>query len=437
MGNLASFENLVLIVGTNPLPDLVTAKHFIAEYPSLQNVWLIYSSGYSGSTYSTMSYADNLAELIKKQKTDLHISFVGLKNIESIDDIVTDLVKSINKEVIRGGFHVNLTGGTKTMGIGVYEYFRDSAEFSYLSARDFHLFKADGGLVSPDLRNKVKVTLGEMIFLLGYEFFAKKEKDVDKNSKGYRPPIDYKAAFDTTISDKFFSDSINDGSVLEFVNAYWPIRDLFVNGKGDPHASKVLEINFTKLLEKRDTIGETFFDVLKSLPKDFRCINEDGNLLSLLPNNKQLALAVKYIDGKWFEKYIVDILEGDSYFKDFDISSSKEIYKSEWNDINLKFELDIIVIYGYQLFVISVTTDSRLKLLKNKAFEVINRAKQIGGQEARSALICLANNVNITKINKQMLIETGSGSSFMALGIDDIKKEYLLAKLKEFIKKEK
>ena len=43
---------------------------------------------------------------------------------------------------------------------------------------------------------------------------------------------------------------------------------------------------------------------------------------------------------------------------------------------------------GYQLFAISVSTTSKRDLCKVKLFEAYLRARQMGGDEARVALIC-------------------------------------------------
>ncbi len=55
-----------------------------------------------------------------------------------------------------------------------------------------------------------------------------------------------------------------------------------------------------------------------------------------------------------------------------------------------EFEIDFALIRGHRLYVISCTTEHEKKAIcKSKLFEVAMRARQMGGDLARSALICL------------------------------------------------
>lgn len=38
-----SFEHLILLIGTNPLPNYVVAEYFLKNNPDLKTVWLVYS----------------------------------------------------------------------------------------------------------------------------------------------------------------------------------------------------------------------------------------------------------------------------------------------------------------------------------------------------------------------------------------------------------
>ena len=53
------------------------------------------------------------------------------------------------------------------------------------------------------------------------------------------------------------------------------------------------------------------------------------------------------------------------------------------------FEIDVALIRGHRLFVASCTTSRKLDRCKSKLFEVAMRARQMGGDLARSALVCL------------------------------------------------
>lgn len=68
-------------------------------------------------------------------------------------------------------------------------------------------------------------------------------------------------------------------------------------------------------------------------------------------------------------------------------------------DLNLKdsrnFESDVLIIKGFQVFLISCIANSRSKEsseTKKHLFEAYVRARQLGGDEARTAVVCLLDN---------------------------------------------
>ena len=69
------------------------------------------------------------------------------------------------------------------------------------------------------------------------------------------------------------------------------------------------------------------------------------------------------------------------------------------------FQLDVVAVLGYQVVVISCTTtgktynEERIEaLLKSKGMEAIHRSRQLGGDEARSILLCGADIETAKKI---------------------------------------
>lgn len=55
----------------------------------------------------------------------------------------------------------------------------------------------------------------------------------------------------------------------------------------------------------------------------------------------------------------------------------------------VEFEIDVALVRGHRLYVVSCTTDRKKALCKSKLFEVAMRGRQMGGDLARSALVCL------------------------------------------------
>ena len=56
---------------------------------------------------------------------------------------------------------------------------------------------------------------------------------------------------------------------------------------------------------------------------------------------------------------------------------------------NVPFEIDVALVRGHRLYAISCTTDSTKGLCKSKLFEIAMRSRQMGGDLARCALVCM------------------------------------------------
>ena len=84
---------------------------------------------------------------------------------------------------------------------------------------------------------------------------------------------------------------------------------------------------------------------------------------------------------------------------------------------------------GYQLFALSCTSSDDKGLCKSKLFEAYRRARQMGGDEARVALVCYSDKPD--KI-KQSFISQINDSRVMVFGSKHI--ENLADELKIWIK---
>jgi hypothetical protein len=91
----------------------------------------------------------------------------------------------------------------------------------------------------------------------------------------------------------------------------------------------------------------------------------------------------KWLDGQWLEHHVLDVLgQLAQDLKIHQCAQNIETYK-------VQFDVDVVALRGYQLFALSCCTDDSTKgLLKTKLFEADLRASQLGGDEARVALVC-------------------------------------------------
>ena len=71
------------------------------------------------------------------------------------------------------------------------------------------------------------------------------------------------------------------------------------------------------------------------------------------------------------------------------------------------FELDVVAILGYQLVVVSCSITSNKSDIKQKAMEAYHRAKQLGGDEARAVVLCVASAQDAKRVEEELEDETG------------------------------
>jgi hypothetical protein len=96
-----------------------------------------------------------------------------------------------------------------------------------------------------------------------------------------------------------------------------------------------------------------------------------------------------FLGGKWLEAWTAERLRS--------VDSSLDVHvgvEGERGSTGRPLEVDVAALRGHRLYLLSCTTDATLPLCKSKAFEVALRARQLGGDLARSALVCLLDGGN-------------------------------------------
>lgn len=120
----------------------------------------------------------------------------------------------------------------------------------------------------------------------------------------------------------------------------------------------------------------------------------DGRAKPYLEKSKD---ACRWLDGLWLEHYTLhQIHELSKKFtgliNDNNNKNDETLFKGMSFKVKdakkEKFEFDVAFVKDYQLFALSCTTDASKGLCKSKLFEVYIRARQLGGEQARVALVC-------------------------------------------------
>ncbi|NJL63414.1 MAG: DUF1887 family protein [Methylacidiphilales bacterium] len=103
----------------------------------------------------------------------------------------------------------------------------------------------------------------------------------------------------------------------------------------------------------------------------------------------------KWLDGLWLEHYVLEQVQNiasSCFIGDYGLNFEIPLIGTKDG-----FEFDVAFTRGYQLFALSCTTTSDRKLCKSKLFEAYLRARRMGGDEARVALICCSNEPDTLK----------------------------------------
>ena len=426
-------DNLILLVGTNPLPNYVVAEYFLREN-NVGKIILVYSED-TNYQKGTGSFAENLKRVLHQRHNDLSFVFIPLSNVGYITTIKNDinerLIGKLSAIPENSHIHLNYTGGTKTMAVHVYSSIKDcfpqNTSFSYLDARTYKIVWDKDMPPSDDLRKSIEMTIDDLLKLHGYE--------TEPDQRDYSKWVDALEVFENIIHEG------KHGKYLSWQKDF--LRKVYWDEKGFIEKTKkflnhIEEIAVKEIIEDFRQGGRHLYfkELFHSLPEEHGIIDKDGSLWipgNNLSNNdfcKRLKPSVKdFLDGKWLEYHVFEALKKSDWVLPNKIKITHSL------KAGLKgFELDIALLYGYQLVGISVTTETHEGGCKLKAFEVLHRVNQIGGDESRAILVCCLSEDIVERFQEDIRIITGSkDEKFKAIGMDKLKSEELSEEIREFI----
>ncbi|MCB5253372.1 MAG: hypothetical protein RBR69_01915 [Candidatus Cloacimonadaceae bacterium] len=379
--------DLFVLVGTNPLPCYISAI-YLKNYYGECRLHLICSKDNKGIKQAgTFKIGESIKEQLIKHNHFEEKDFakpVEIGNVSSKSSIESALKPSLKdcKKI-----HLNYTGGTKSMAALSYQLFKVCTE------KEFSSSYLDG-------RRNIMIIDGET---------ARDEKDDLRQDKALTLDLETVSLLhdmpDT--GDKDRPEKFDD--VLE------ELIDLL-------HKDKLSDIYGKKSLLNSK--------ISKEVQKEEARIAANRNALVDRFRKDSGAKAKeklkKYIDGLWLEHYIHrELLKFKPGFKlHFDVN--KRFEKED------HFQVDIVAIYGYQITLISITTDDTKGRCKLKAFEAIYRAQQLGGDEAKTILVTLMKRPE-TLIEDLKKSYGSSVPGFTAFGKDDLRNTSIFESIKNHI----
>lgn len=383
----SSCEHLILLVGSNPLPNYIVAKMLQPK-----TVWLLY----------TEATKDVKSRLETALCDDIPSVQIEGRFLESATD--AQEVRRVCADLPHNS-HLNYTGGTKVMAAHARLAFAEQREgdASAPSHNDAlasyvdevaGLLRFDDGTFDALTDSRVGLTLSRLLQL----------HDVTQRQA----------------SSHMLGPTEADAEALAHYVLQRPdtAAELYQRYCDEPETKRPL----TSAGLSAGTQPQSNQQKPRKAKKGWERLRDDrfvppaGLTLSRerIPNGNMLKEPIekwqKFLTGGWLEMWLGSAVQ--EYGGN--VSVSVNCFKD-----GRQFEVDVAVIRNCRLYLNSCTTDMTMDRCKSKLFEVAMRGRHMGGDLARTSLVCLRSCVD------QLRADVGSvwdaSNTPIVFGLDDLK----------------
>lgn len=416
-------DHLFLLVGENPLPNYIAAKMLLKEKEKENQeptVYLIHSTDTAGK-----------ADCLKRMLAPINIQTISLGKNEADSHFIWNKIKNKVEEIAKKhpdhNFGLNYTGGTKAMSVHSYRGLFDASGvdnpvFSYLDARSLKM------LIDRDNYSPKSEPVKEQVKL--EELFKLHDLPWKENKKPSAQPVLPHAA--NEFLDAYLS--ITPKNVDSIAEQWWK----WCKSKLDTQAKTgKFWKNETELMIIPGISLDGVPEKIKQVLQKYEMLNSNSELC--LQASKDLGFSslsdfCSWLSGIWFEHYVLHQIQSMSgQFPDIHESAMSFHIDDPNNkdDRYDRFEFDVAFMQGYQLFALSCTTAGDKFTCKQKLFEAHLRARQLGGDEARVALICFNNNPDTVKRDLEATVRDKKIAVF---GCNDLNPNKFAQKMTQWIR---
>lgn len=126
----------------------------------------------------------------------------------------------------------------------------------------------------------------------------------------------------------------------------------------------------------------------------------------------------KFIGGEWLEEWVGVRLHALALKPSLEIVVGVNAFRGE---VRAEFEVDVAALRGQRSYFISCTTDATKHICKAKLFEIAVRSRQLGGDLARAALICLADEGIVAALQRDIDDLWGATNTTKVFGLSDLR----------------
>lgn len=406
MGNGINLN--VILVGSNPLPCYIQAAYALGGGEGVERPdHILFITTIDGSA----KYVERIIDALKKSGYDIekcskNISLTDGYEASEIESRIKSEFANLNREQNIGRILLNNTGGTKAMavyatlairifcndnGIDLTECFVDPSKNKlrcYKQGKDNTNDYPSKG----DLRDCVKMTIDQLIHLHYGNYAISKYQNLNGQFVHPTDP-EYKLNYE---QQKIAKSIISDDTCFEEYKRFMREYRHFENVPTKKRVKAVLSDE-----NKKNPIASINF-LMKQVDKEYD-----------LNNSESVELFKPFLEGHWLEYIFYQwILQVKELLKETDtdievawscnVNAKKMDKYISKKEIEKDFEVDILVLRGYELTLFSVSMADGDGLVKGKWFEAVYRAEQMAGEHGKVALVSFINNnpSDMVKIEK-------------------------------------
>lgn len=362
-------EHLILLIGGNPLPNYVAGMLLASDGATVHLV----ATEYTREKGGTSEIAKNVGDALTRDRPTLKA--IRYETDETDGNKICATLNQIldtAKQSERVGF--NYTGGTKPMVRHATRALADRVQefpkpiYSYLDARTLQM-AIERSHKSPlyfPVRDAVQPGFTKLFDLHGFVI---------------EPPRQAPKQFE-------ICDALRELYVTQGGRSGW--WDYFKKSplKQQPSEGRIAHLELLREKLRKLDASES--------PNLMRIANSLG--YETFPKTQE------FFEGKWLEEYALEKLRiAAEALGNIDIGIGMKATKP--GSAAAVLELDLAALRGYQLFAVSCQATTKSDAAQEHFFEIYVRATQVGGDEARFALVCLLE-PNETKHLQQKLETT-------------------------------
>jgi hypothetical protein len=382
-------DHLFLLVGGNPLPNLVSALRLLK---SGGTTYLIH-------TQQTKPQAERLANAIKLSSPDLQPAKtidLGINQAEAA--VITQEIHKVAQN-LQGTVGLNYTGGTKAMSVHAYraiaQLYPDKAIFSYLDSNTQDFIIDNDQASSDRFKCTIQLSLDALFALHGLSW----REDLPPKAMPILPSAAAELA------------RIHGKKAQHFEWRNWCMRELHRKAKTSNGYKSTWYSETTLQSLPPLSIRVLPNELITWLKRYFDASNTQLSLqVAKAKGFQSITQLCEWLDGIWLEHYVLSEIERVAAdYAIHDRQMSFHIQDPQNPNPQDKFEFDVAFMQYYQLFALSCTTSGEKKLCKQKLIEAQTRAQQLGGTEARVALVSCSDNPR--QLRSELDMEASPGRS--------------------------